>query len=120
MAMLCANHIDDLRTILDDAVAHESRFADELQPGDSTAFEALLEWYRNSEFFRRSLGWMGGSHEDAEDALNDAMLSAWRHLPESGDAITNLKAWFYRVLYNQCMTLHKAEQNRQRRFCSAL
>ena len=47
---------------------------------------------------------MLGSLQDAEDALQDTLLRAWRHL----DGLTGpdaLRAWLYRTATNRCLSL---------------
>src|SRR5512135_2080868 len=42
-----------------------------------------------------------GSHGDAEDALHDAVLAAWRAWPHVRDE-SRFEAWFERILVNRC------------------
>ncbi|WP_306311096.1 RNA polymerase sigma factor [Streptomyces hydrogenans] len=45
-----------------------------------------------------------GSRAEAEDAVQDAFVSAWRSLPEyRGDA--GFATWMYRIVTNRCLTL---------------
>jgi RNA polymerase sigma-70 factor (ECF subfamily) len=47
---------------------------------------------------------MLGSVHDAEDALQDALLRAWRALPQF-EGRSSLRAWLYRIATNSCLRL---------------
>ena len=54
---------------------------------------------------------MLGSVQDAEDALQEALLNAWRALPRF-EARSSLKSWLYRIATNACL---KTIERRPRR-----
>jgi RNA polymerase sigma-70 factor, ECF subfamily len=69
--------------------------------GDDDAYAVLVARYR-ARFARYAMH-MLGNREDAEDALQDAFVRAWRGLgrcrePECFDA------WLFRILANRCRT----------------
>jgi RNA polymerase sigma-70 factor, ECF subfamily len=66
------------------------------------------EFIRDTEPFRRELlahcYRMLGSAHDAEDALQDALLRAWRGLP-SFEGRSSHRSWLYRIATNTCLDL---------------
>jgi len=78
------------------------------QAGDGDAFRELTEPHRRElqvHCYR-----MLGSFQDAEDALQDTMLSAWRGLG-GFDGGSSLRTWLYRIATNRCLnTLRSASR----------
>jgi RNA polymerase sigma-70 factor, ECF subfamily len=77
--------------------------------GTEEAFAALVEPYRR-ELRTHSYRMLGSVH-DAEDALQDAMLDAWRGLA-SFEGRSSLRSWLYTVTTNACL---KAIRRRPKR-----
>ncbi|MGW4028127.1 RNA polymerase subunit sigma-70 [Streptomyces sp. NPDC004838] len=70
--------------------------------GDAAAFEALVTAHRR-ELYAHCYR-MLGSVQDAEDALQEALIGAWRGL--SGfEGRSSPRAWLYRICTNACLRL---------------
>lgn len=67
--------------------------------GDEAAFEALVE-ARLPRTYRMALAILG-SEADASDAMQEAWVAAWRHLPSLLDA-TRFDAWLDQIVVNAC------------------
>lgn len=79
--------------------------------GDATAFRTLVDRYHVpcSRFALRMLG----HREDAEDAIQEAFISAYRGLGRY-DERNRFRAWLYRILVNECRTLARGRTRRDR------
>src|SRR5262245_27003823 len=55
---------------------------------------------------------MLGSVQDAEDALQDTMLSAWQGLA-TFEGRSSLRTWLYRIATNRCLNARRAAGRRQ-------
>jgi RNA polymerase sigma-70 factor (ECF subfamily) len=69
--------------------------------GDVLAFDAVVTSRLHSTY--RLARAILGTAEDAEDATQEAFLSAWRNLPSLRDA-DRFDAWFGRIVVNACRT----------------
>jgi RNA polymerase sigma factor (sigma-70 family) len=69
--------------------------------GNDAAFSVIHDRYRQRLFaYARQM--LGGSRQDAEDALQDVFLRAYSSL-RGNDRPVSLRAWLYRVAHNRCI-----------------
>jgi RNA polymerase sigma-70 factor, ECF subfamily len=79
---------------------HETELLDAARRGDDAAFERLVAPYRR-ELLAHCYRMLSSQH-DAEDALQDALLRAWRGL-RTFEGRSSLRSWLYRVATNTCL-----------------
>src|ERR1051325_9483753 len=70
--------------------------------GDESAFERLIESYRG-ELQAHAYRMLGSPH-DAEDAMQEAMLRAWRGLGRF-EGRSSLRSWLYTITTNSSLRL---------------
>src|ERR687887_666688 len=81
--------------------------------GDVRAYAGLVARYR--ERFGRFAVHMLGNREDAEEALQDAFIRAFRSLGRCEDP-ARFDAWLFRILVNRCRTAGRRRGRRERTF----
>jgi RNA polymerase sigma-70 factor (TIGR02960 family) len=77
--------------------------------GDGEAFRKLTEPYRRElqvHCYR-----MLGSFQDAEDALQDTLLAAWRGF-RGFEGRASLRTWLYRIATNRCLNARRSASRR--------
>jgi RNA polymerase sigma-70 factor (TIGR02960 family) len=80
--------------------------------GDGDAFRELTEPYRRElavHCYR-----MLGSFQDAEDALQDTLLTAWQGLA-GFEGRASIRTWLYRIATSRCLNARRAASRRQAR-----
>jgi len=83
--------------------------------GDREGFDVLVERYH--EGCRRYAAHMLGNWDDAEDAVQETFLRAYRSLGRYRER-DRFRAWLYRILVNRCRTLASQRARRDGRFVS--
>ncbi|WP_432873217.1 sigma-70 family RNA polymerase sigma factor [Microbispora rosea] len=78
-------------------------------PGDEAEFRQLVERHRR-EIYAHCYR-MLGSVQDAEDALQESLLAAWRGL-DGFEGRSSLRTWLFRVATNVCLQLSSRRPRR--------
>jgi RNA polymerase sigma-70 factor (ECF subfamily) len=87
----------------------ERALLDRARAGDESAFTELVETHRAE--LRAHCYRMLGSVHDADDALQDALLRAWRGLP-GFEGRSSVRSWLYSIATNTALdvTRHKSRR----------
>jgi RNA polymerase sigma-70 factor (TIGR02960 family) len=78
--------------------------------GDGDAFKELTEPHRRElqvHCYR-----MLGSVQDAEDAVQETLLAAWRGLGGFAEERASLRTWLYRIATNRCLNARRSASRR--------
>ncbi|WP_222849291.1 sigma-70 family RNA polymerase sigma factor [Trebonia kvetii] len=79
--------------------------------GDHDAFRELVEVH--SHELQVHCYRILGSVQDAEDALQETLVSAWRSLGDFGQR-SSLRTWLYQIATNRCLSMLRADSRRPR------
>ena len=86
----------------------EERLVEAAKRGHSTAFATLCE--RHSKQLFRAAQNITRNHEDAEDAVQDALLSAFVHL-RNFDGRSKFGTWLTRIAINSALMILRKKRN---------
>ncbi|WP_425242706.1 RNA polymerase subunit sigma-70, partial [Trebonia sp.] len=79
--------------------------------GDHNAFRDLVQGH--SHELQVHCYRILGSLQDAEDALQETLASAWRNLGDF-DQRSSLRTWLYKIATNRCLSMLRADSRRPR------
>jgi RNA polymerase sigma-70 factor (ECF subfamily) len=82
--------------------AQDQHLLDAARAGDEHAYSELVERHRG-ELHAHCYRMLGSVH-DAEDALQDALLRAWKGLPRF-EGRSSLRSWLYTIATNSCLNM---------------
>jgi RNA polymerase sigma-70 factor, ECF subfamily len=91
-----------MNTTATSATAQERKLLEAARGGDADAFGRLVDPHRK-ELHAHCYRMLGSVHE-ADDALQDALLRAWRGLAKF-EGRSSLRSWLYRIATNACLDL---------------
>jgi RNA polymerase sigma-70 factor, ECF subfamily len=89
--------------------ARERELLEAARGGNDDAFRRLVEPHRK-ELHAHCYRMLGSVH-DADDALQDALLRAWRGLAKF-EGRSSVRSWLYRITTNTCLDLISARPKR--------
>jgi len=87
-----------------DQASEQHTLADRALRGDKDAFEDIFDRYRG--LMLRTAFSIVKDRDIAEDAVQNALIQAWQHLPSLREAGA-LRSWLMRIVVNQCISFKR-------------
>ena len=88
--------------------ASEKSLIEKTLKGDQRAFMELVSPYR-TRLIRKAVS-MLGNPQDAEDILQEALVTGYRAL-KSFRGESGIYTWLYRIVVNKCRDFHRSKKN---------
>ncbi|MEQ8352476.1 MAG: RNA polymerase sigma factor [Leptospiraceae bacterium] len=88
--------------------ASEKGLIEKTLKGDQRSFMELVSPYR-TRLIRKAVS-MLGNPQDAEDILQEALVTAYRAL-KSFRGESGIYTWLYRIVVNKCRDFHRSKKN---------
>ncbi len=87
-----------------DTITEQHLLVTRVQQGDADAFVDIFSQY--SGLMLRTAYSIVKDRDTAEDAVQNALIQAWQHLPSLREAGA-LRSWLMRIVVNQCMSFKR-------------
>jgi DNA-directed RNA polymerase specialized sigma24 family protein len=91
------------------SLLRDQELLDAARRGDESAFDRIVEVHR-AELHAHCYRMLGSLH-DADDALQDTLLRAWRGLA-AFEGRSSLRTWLYQIATNACLDVIARRPNR--------
>ncbi|MDJ1174642.1 RNA polymerase sigma factor [Roseofilum capinflatum] len=77
------------------------------------------EWKKHRDgLYYCCLKWMGGNVMDAEDALSESMLKAWKKMGDNPENIYNFKSYLYKTTHHVCIDMQRKKNRSKNKIVS--
>ena len=99
-------HSQDQRVLRWETLSVELELIARARSGDEDAFRALVDRHRG-ELLAHCYRMLGSMH-DAEDAIQETLLSAWKGLA-GFEGRSSLRTWLFRIATNRCLNMLRSD-----------
>lgn len=81
----------------------------QVQNGNTEAYALVIQRFQKPVYVYCS--YLLGSHEEAEDAVQDIFIRAYQHIGRYINSVS-FSAWLYKIAYHHCLNLIKTRKHR--------